>query len=516
MSVRGVRAAGHLAAPGGERMSARRRRKSTVTAGVKGGVAKAGRGAPARAPRRGERPAVPLLRFLGATGTVTGSRFLVDAPGARVLVDCGLYQGLKQLRLRNWSPFPVEPATIDAVVLTHAHVDHSGYLPALARNGFTGPIFATAGTRALCEIVLPDSGHLQEEEAGYANRKGYSKHAPALPLFTQRDAERVLGQFAVVPFDRPVEIAPGVRAVFRFAGHILGSATVALEVGGRTILFSGDLGRPHHPVLAPPAPAPAADAVVIESTYGDRCHEDEASLRRFEATIAATAARGGVAVIPSFAVDRTEVILVHLRRLVAEGRVPDLPVYVDSPMALAALAVYRQAIAAHSPEVRAGLAEHADPFDPGRLIEAHTIEESMAINEVGGPAVVISASGMATGGRVLHHLAHRLPDARHAVVLVGFQAEGTRGRALAEGAPAVKMLGRYVPVRAEVAAVPAFSVHADRDELLAWLRGAPRAPDAAFVVHGEPAAAEALRHAIERELGWTAAVPRYLELVRLD
>ncbi len=465
------------------------------------------------------RTPVPLLRFLGATGTVTGSRFLVDTPRARVLVDCGLYQGLKPLRLRNWSPFPVEPTSIDAVVLTHAHVDHSGYLPALARGGFRGSVFATGGTLDLCRIVLPDCAHLQEEDAGYANRKGFSKHVPALPLYTQRDAERVLEQFVACAFDRAVEIAPGVRATFRPSGHILGSATVAIEITGaatRTVLFSGDLGRPTHPILKPPARMPAADFVVVESTYGDRRHEDVESLRRFEDALARTAARGGVVVIPSFAVDRTEVILLHLRRLVREGRVPNLPVYVDSPMALAALEIYRRALGAGGEEIREGLAGDGDVFDPGGLIEARSVEASMAINEERGPAVIISASGMASGGRVLHHLARRLPDERNAVVLVGFQAEGTRGRSLADGAREVKMLGRYVSVRAEVVAVPAFSVHADQDEILGWLRGTPRPPQTAFVVHGELAAAAALHDAIERELRWTAAVPRYLEQVRVD
>jgi metallo-beta-lactamase family protein len=311
------------------------------------------------------RPAVPLLRFLGATETVTGSRFLVDTPHARVLVDCGLFQGLKALRLRNWEPFPVAPESIDAVLLTHAHVDHTGYLPALSRSGFAGRIIATQGTRDLCRIVLPDSGHLQEEDAAYANRKGFSKHAPALPLYTAEDARRVVERFTVVPFDRPVEVAPGLHATFRHAGHILGSATITLEVHGtctRTLVLSGDLGRPRHPLLRPPAPLPRADIVVVESTYGDRRHADVASLQRFTDAIVRTAHRGGMVVIPSFAVDRTEVVLFHLRQLVQSGQVPDLPVYVDSPMALAALQVYRQAIAAGSPDLNPALGAEPDQF----------------------------------------------------------------------------------------------------------------------------------------------------------
>ena len=464
-------------------------------------------------------PTVPLLRFLGATETVTGSRFLVDTPRTRVLVECGLFQGLKALRLRNWEPFPVDPASIDAIVVSHAHVDHVGFAPGLVRLGFRGRIFATEGTASLCGIVLPDSGHLQEEAAAYANRKGYSKHAPALPLYTEEDAHRALDRFTRVPFGSPREAAPGVRVTLRPAGHILGSATVLVELDGptrRTILFTGDLGRPTHPFLRPPAPLPEADMIVTESTYGDRRHEDAVSIQRFEEAIARTAARGGMVVIPCFAVDRTEVILLHLRRLIRAGRVPDLPVYVDSPLALSALDIYRDAIAKGDPEIRPEFKGDGDPFDPGQLKEARTVAESKAINEKRFPSVIISASGMATGGRVLHHLANRLPDHRNTIILAGFQAEGTRGRLLLDGARTIKMLGRYIPVRAEVVNVPAFSVHADREEILGWLRGAPREPGTAFVVHGEPAAAASLRDAIERDLGWAAAVPRYLEQVRLD
>lgn len=461
---------------------------------------------------------VPVLRFLGATGTVTGSRFLIDAPGARVLVECGLFQGLKELRLRNWQEFPVPPASLDAVLVTHAHLDHTGYLPLLARLGFRGRVFATPDTLALSRIVLPDSGRVQEEDAAYAGRAGYSKHAPPLPLYTEADAERVLRQFQAVDFARPIEVAPGVRATFQPAGHILGSAHVTVAIDGaapRTIVFSGDVGRPQHPLLRSPTPPPAADVIVVESTYGDRRHEDEASLQAFASALTRTAERGGVAVVPSFAVDRTEVVLFHIRALIRAGRVPRLPVYVDSPMALAALQVYRAAIEAGRPDVELPPGGD-DPFDTGDLHEARTLPQSQAIHTVRGPAIVISASGMASGGRVLHHLAHRLDDPRNTVLLVGFQAAGTRGHSLLTGARAVKMLGRYVPVRAEVVNVPAFSVHADREELLAWLRGAPRPPETVFVVHGEPPASAALEAAIGAELGWTAVTPRYLESVRLD
>ena len=464
---------------------------------------------------------MPSLTFLGAARTVTGSKYLLEVNDRRVLVDCGLFQGLKELRERNWQPLPVPASSIHAVVLTHAHIDHSGFLPRLFAEGYRGRVFCTPGTADLCRIVLPDSGRIAEEDAREANRHGYSKHTPALPLYTTADAERVLEQFRVVPFFQANEIAPGVRATFLPAGHILGSAMVLLTIDGdgrrpRTVLCSGDLGRPQHPILVPPTDPPAADVILVESTYGDREHEDVAALQRFEEAIVRTAGRGGTVVIPSFAVDRTEVLLLHLRRLVQAGRVPNLPVYVDSPMALAALTVYRRAVAAGGIEIRPGFGGDGDPFDPGQLIEARTVKESMAINDAPALIIIISASGMASGGRVLHHLAQRLPDPRNTVLLVGFQAEGTRGRSLADGARELKLHGRYIGVRAEVVSVPAFSVHADRREILAWLRRAPRAPETTFVIHGEPHAATALHDAIESELGWTAAVPRYLEHVRVD
>jgi metallo-beta-lactamase family protein len=459
----------------------------------------------------------PTLRFMGAARTVTGSRFLLTSGNARTLIDCGLFQGLKELRLRNWNPFPVEPRTIDGVVLTHAHLDHSGYLPALCRDGFRGKIVATAATQALCGILLPDSGHLQEEEAEYANRKGYSRHTPACPLYTEEDALSSLAHFDAVAPESSVDGPGGIRVSFRYAGHILGSASILVECDGkrrRSVLFSGDLGRPSHPILRAPSPVPQADVIVVESTYGDRRHDDEASIKLFGETIARTAERGGVIVIPSFAVDRTEVVLLHLRRLIRAGRVPPVPVYVDSPMALATLRVYQREIEAGCPEIREGITS-AD-LDPGGLHEVRTVEESIALNSRRGPMIIISASGMATGGRVLHHLATRLGDERNAVILVGYQAEGTRGRRLLEGEPTVKLLGRYIGVRAQIVNVAAFSVHSDQAETLAWLRTAPRAPEACYVVHGDPAAAQALHDAIRRELKWNAVVPHHLEQVRLD
>ncbi|HET9611619.1 MAG TPA: MBL fold metallo-hydrolase [Acidimicrobiales bacterium] len=471
------------------------------------------------APGLAARPEVPVLTFLGGAGTVTGSRFLVDTPDARVLVDAGLFQGLKPLRLRNWERFPVDPAGIDAVVVSHAHVDHVGYLPVLARDGYRGAVHATAGTADLAGIVLPDSGHLQEEEAAYANRKGFSKHHPARPLYTEEDARWCLRQFETHPFGDEVEVAAGVHLTLRPAGHILGSATVSLRLDGppaRRLVFSGDLGRPAHPILQPPAPVGAADVVVVESTYGDRRHDDAGAVERFAAVISRTAQRGGTVLIPAFAVDRTEVVLLHLRRLIGEGLIPPLPVYVDSPMALAALRVYRRAIERGGPEIDPELVGGDDPFDSGHVVEVRDVAASKALADLRMPAIIVSASGMASGGRVVHHLARLAPDHRNAVVLVGFQAPGTRGRLLADGARQIKMLGRYVRVRAEVVDLAAFSVHADQAELVGWLDTATSPPDAVYVVHGEQAPAAALRDLVDGRDGWVAVVPRHGERVRLD
>ncbi len=454
--------------------------------------------------------AAPLLTFLGGAGTVTGSRFLVETPDARVLVDCGLFQGLKQLRLRNWQRFPVDPSSIDAVVITHAHVDHVGFLPALVRDGFGGTVHATADTRALAGIVLPDSGRLQEEEAAYANRKGYSKHRPALPLFTEADANRSLRSFESRPFHHEHTIAPGVHLTLQPAGHILGSATATLRLdaaaGGR-VVFSGDLGRPTHPLLVPPSPIGTARVVVMESTYGNRDHDDEGVIERFADTITRTAARGGTVLIPAFAVDRTEVILYHLHRLMDAGAIPRLTVYVDSPMALAALRVYRRAVDEGADDVRAGIAGWDGLLDGDHIVEVHHPEESKALAGVHVPSIIVSASGMATGGRVIHHLRRLLPDSRNTVVLPGFQAPGTRGRALVDGAPQVKMFGQYVPVRADIVDLPAFSVHADRTELCDWLATADQPPSTVYLVHGEPAASDALAEQVRNQLGYTAVVP---------
>ena len=460
----------------------------------------------------------PLLSFLGAAGTVTGSRFLLRSGDATVLVDCGMFQGIKELRELNWAEFPADPASIEAVIVTHAHLDHVGYLPVLVREGFAGKAFAARWTPELARIVLSDSGHLLEEEAEFANRKGYSKHHPALPLYTEAQAVAAAERITGVETGERIEVADGVHATYRPAGHILGSASVLVEVaGGRRILFTGDLGRPAHPLLEPPAPPVDCDVLVTESTYGDRTHEDTTvALERLADAVVRTTARGGTVVIPAFAVDRTEVILCALSDLLAAGRIPEVPIYVDSPMALAVLDVYRDAIERHDPgihpEVDAGRLLEVG----GRVKESFSREESAAIDALRSPAIVISASGMASGGRVLHHLARRLPDRRNTVILAGYQSEGTRGRSLAEGAEEVKLLGRYVPVRAEVVTIDAFSVHADSGELIDWMKLSPRAPDVTYIVHGEPASAAALKSRIGAELDRHSVVARWKETVRLD
>jgi metallo-beta-lactamase family protein len=464
---------------------------------------------------------VATLQFLGAAGAVTGSRFLVRSSRATVLVDAGLFQGTKRERLANWEPFPVDPSTIDAVALTHAHIDHSGWLPGLAREGFDGPVYATAATCDLCEILLPDAAHLQEEQARFANERGFSKHRPALPLYTSEDAEAAIALLRAVEFDTPVEIADGIVARFTPAGHILGSASVHLTItdddGTATLLVSGDLGRGNHPLVPGPGVPPAAGTVLVESTYGDSLHPDEASeIDAFADVVNRTASRGGTVLIPAFAVDRTEVLLTVLSDLMSSGRIPAMPVHVDSPMALRVLGVYRAAMRAADPMVaHPAPSELAgrDIFDPGAgLYECPTVEDSKSLNELTSPAIIISASGMASGGRVLHHLARLLPNHRNSVVLCGFQAAGTRGRLLADGSRSVKMLGRYVPVRAEVTVLRSLSVHADADGLVRWITGLPARPDTIFVVHGEPAASAALGARLVDD-GHNAVLPRPLERV---
>lgn len=445
------------------------------------------------------------LQFLGATGTVTGSKYLVAAGDDRILVDCGLFQGFKQLRLRNWAPLPLKPATLSAVVLSHAHLDHSGYLPLLVKNGFAGKIYCSEATYDLCRILLPDAGRLQEEEAEYANRRGFSKHKPALPLYTEEDAKRSLAYFAPVEFDREIELG-GVRVRLAPAGHILGASIVCLRAGARSLVFSGDLGRPNDPIMVAPSAIREADYLVLESTYGNRLHDPEDPRIKLGRVIGKTVARGGVVVIPSFAVGRAQSLLYCIHQLKSDGTIPaDLPVYLNSPMAADATEIYRKHRAEHrlTPEECRAMCAVASIVN--------TPEESKRLNEKKGPMVIIAASGMATGGRVVHHLKAFAPDARNTIMFSGFQAGGTRGSTILSGAESVKIHGGYVPIRAEVTVIENFSAHADCAEIVAWLRHFRRAPHETFITHGEPVAADALRRRLAEQLGWRARVPDYLE-----
>jgi metallo-beta-lactamase family protein len=453
------------------------------------------------------------LTFLGAAGTVTGSKFLLDAEGRRVLVDAGLFQGEREWRRRNWEPPGFDPSALDAVVITHAHLDHSGHLPVLVRAGFSGPVICSPQTARLLAIVLRDAARLQEEETRWARESGLSKHADPRPLFEAADAEAALALLSPVDLGVSRDLGGGMTVRLHRAGHILGSRFAAVTRRGSRIVFSGDLGRPDHPLLLAPERPGRADYVVVESTYGDRRHEGRAR-DQLATVLTATLERGGVALLPAFAVDRTPLLLRVIRDLVADGRVPDVPVYVDSPMALAALDVYRDAVAGHDPEIRPELLT-GDPFDTGNLRLVTGPVESEKLNDPSHRCIVISASGMATGGRVLHHLEHQLPHARNSVILTGYQVPGTRGRALADGAREVKIHGRYVPVLAQVANIRGFSAHADGGQLVDWLRDSPP-PATAFVVHGEPESSAALAHRLRTELGWTAVVPRFGERVRID
>ncbi|MEU8006070.1 MBL fold metallo-hydrolase [Catellatospora sp. NPDC049111] len=455
------------------------------------------------------------LRFLGAAGTVTGSKFLVETDGARLLVDCGLYQGERELRRRNWADLPVPPDSIDAVVLSHAHLDHCGWLPRLVAGGFHGPVYCSPWTAKIAPIVLRDAAHLQEEDAAFAARHGYSRHRTPLPLFDTADADKAVALLRPLPFGVTRTLADDLEIVLHRAGHILGSATVHVSVADRSVVFSGDLGRRDHPLLNPPEPPPGANAIVVESTYGDQSHQPHQP-QQLAAAISRAFHRGGTVLIPAFAIDRTPVLLMALRDLMRTGAVPQVPVYVDSPMALAALDVYREAVAEGGPEIRPQVrTDPHDPFDPGELQLVHTPQESQRLDQLSGPCIIVSASGMATGGRVVHHLQHMLPQPRNLILLPGFQVAGTRGRALLDGARAIKMYGGYVPVRAEVKSASEFSAHADADGIINWLRAAPWRPDTCYVVHGEPSAAATLADRVDGELGWCAAVARHDERVLL-
>jgi metallo-beta-lactamase family protein len=448
------------------------------------------------------------LQFLGATGTVTGSRYLLHRGTHRVLVDCGMFQGIKRLRERNRAPFLIAPDTLHAVVLTHAHIDHSGWLPALVRQGFNGPVYCTPGTQALCEILLRDAAKLQEEDAEYANRKGFSKHHPAEPLYTLEDAEKALTLLRPVQWNEHRNI-DGMKVSFRPAGHIIGASSVYVATDTGTLAFSGDVGRQVDPVMHPPAPLAACDWLVTESTYGDRLHPDVDYMSVLADTITATAKRGGVTVMPAFAVGRAQMLLHLLVQLRNAGRIPDIPIVLDSPMASKATQVLLKFTEEHSLDRAAcdALANKVDHID--------SVEESKALARRHDPMVIVSASGMATGGRVLHHLKRLLPEPRNQVIFVGYQAPGTRGDTLVRGTPVVKMHGEYVSVRAPVINIDALSAHADQDELLTWLATAPKAPRQVFITHGEPEASDALRLQIKDRLGWRCFTPEPMEKVAL-
>ncbi|MEZ4448869.1 MAG: MBL fold metallo-hydrolase [Nannocystaceae bacterium] len=453
--------------------------------------------------------AAPTLTFLGATQTVTGSKYLLEHQDTKVLVDCGLFQGFKPLRLRNWAGPPVSPSSLDAVVLTHAHLDHSGYLPVMVREGMRARVHCSAGTVDLCEILLPDSGRLHELDAEYANRRGFSRHRPARPLYTEADAEAALERLKPVSFDEDHKLAGAMRMRLRRAGHIVGAASVRIDLGRGAILFSGDLGRPNDPLMRPPAPREASEYLVVESTYGDRRHDPTPPEDALAEVINRTIARGGSVVIPSFAVGRTQSILLLVDRLKQERRIADVPVFMDSPMAIAATAIYQR----HADDHR------LSPAECDRLGRACGIvreaEDSKALDQREGPMILISASGMATGGRVVHHLKKFAPDPRNTVLFAGFQAGGTRGAAMIGGAATIKIHGQQVPVEAEVASLDMLSAHADADEILAWLRTCEVAPKHTFVTHGEANAADALRRRIQDELGWSASAPEHRDRVEL-
>ncbi|MFH1340575.1 MAG: MBL fold metallo-hydrolase [Pseudomonadota bacterium] len=450
------------------------------------------------------------LTFLGGVETVTGSKYLVEAGEQRILVDCGLFQGFKQLRLRNWAPLPVDPKSIDMVVLTHAHLDHTGYLPLLIKHGFAGPVICTKATRDLCAILLPDSGHLQEKEAEFANRHGFSKHRPALPLYTQKDAEAALESFKPIDFNEQRSLTANIQLRFLPAGHILGAAIVELVASGKKIVFSGDLGRPNSATMLDPTPLKQADYLLIESTYGNRKHDPRDPEDALADVIVRTVGRGGTVLIPSFAVGRAQTLMHHLHRLKVARRIPDVPIFLDSPMAVDVTDL----LCKYLPYHKLNAEQCRLTCAVARYVR--NAEESKALDRDPMPKIIISASGMATGGRVVHHLKYYAPDRKNTVLFAGFQAGGTRGAAMTAGAESVKIHGQYVPVRAEIANLDMLSAHADAGEILGWLRNFEAPPKMTFITHGEPDAADALRRRIEEELHWGCSVPQYRDRIDLQ
>jgi len=461
------------------------------------------------------------LQFLGGAGTVTGSKILVDTGKIRFLVDCGMFQGAKRLRLLNWDALPIEPTSLDHIFLTHAHVDHIGMVPVYVREGYRGTVWCTPGTHELSEINLADAAHLQEEDARFANKWGFSKHKPALPLYTTQDAERALKHFRSLEYRRQFDLGDGSGIQFHDAGHVLGSAIVEAQLSTdknrhASVIFSGDLGRYGSLIDTDPSAMERADYLVVESTYGDRSHSGEDTTDELADYINETAKRGGSVVMPAFALGRTQILLYAIREMKSKGIIPDLPVYVDSPMAISVTDIYCRHIEALDSDARAVFkATGKCPLIFPNLHFVHTPEESKNLNSMRFPSIIISASGMATGGRVLHHLKHRLPDARNTVLFVGFQANGTRGQILKDGAREIKIHGEMVPVRAQVRLIDSFSRHADMSEIMRWLSGFRVPPKRTFVVHGEPEASAALAEDIRKTLGWKVSIPDYLDVVEL-
>jgi metallo-beta-lactamase family protein len=452
---------------------------------------------------------MPELTFLGAAGTVTGSKFLLEHDGRRWLVDCGMFQGEKPLRLLNWDPLPFDAKRLEAVLLTHAHLDHAGMLPALVRAGFRGPVWCTHATQELSRLLLPDSGRLQEEDAEYANRKGFSKHHPALPLYTEADAERSLERFRTVKFGQSLDLGGGVSARWTHAGHILGAASIRVDTGAGSVLFSGDLGRYDDLLMQDPADAPAADLLVMESTYGDRLHPDDDPGDELAEIVNRTAARGGTVLIPSFAVGRAQLLLHVIAQLKRRRAIPDLPVFLNSPMAVDTTALYRHFARGHR------LDDDALHAMATVATMVHSVEDSKRLNRIDYPSIIVSASGMAAGGRVLHHLKALGPDPRNTIALAGYQAPGTRGADLLAGRRTLRIHGADHQIRAEVVALAGLSAHGDADDLMRWARTMPAAPRHAYLAHGEPPAAQALARRLRSELGWAVELAAHGRTVRL-
>lgn len=451
------------------------------------------------------------LTFLGATGTVTGSKYLLKTEHQQILVDCGLFQGLKQLRLKNWAKLPINPAKIDAVVLTHAHIDHTGYLPLLVKNGFSGKVYCSEATADLCKIMLPDSAHLQEEEAEYANRRGFSKHHPALPLYTKEDAENALALLSPLRFEQDVDLGDGLTLRLSRSGHILGSAFVRIHDHKTSVLFSGDIGRADDILMKPPAQVRQADYLLVESTYGNRLHQHDDPKIKLAAIINKTVKRKGVIVIPVFAVGRAQELLYYIHLLKTSGAISeDIPVYLNSPMAVDATEIFNH----YQGEHRLTAEQSRALFNTAHMV--NSIEQSKALNEKKGPMIILSASGMASGGRVVHHLKAFATKSNNTILFVGFQAAGTRGAAMLDGVESIKIHGEYIPVRASVELISNLSAHADYMEILDWLGGFETPPKKTFIVHGEPVAADSMRRHIEEKLNWHVEVPEYLQTVKLD